>query len=347
MIERAAARFEEVRVVVLNNPLKQYVFALKERVRLIKEVVSSWKNVKVDGHQGLLADYAYSQHVSLILRGIRNPQDLTYERMLQAGNREQWGALETFFMLPHKSQFISSSFVKSILKDYGNIAAFVPLKIKQALEERVLKQIRLGVTGSIACGKSSVARALVAVLAKRGISATYVDLDKLVHRIYRFSQRPDHLGLKAVLLDLLGPGCFKANGDLHRSELSRRVYQNRDKKLLNRLTTLLKNPLELELRKSIAGKVGLILIDGTVLLEHGGQVLTNNNFLFVSAAREVQAQWLMERDGVSYEAALNKIELAGPTEDKMALQEDFARRTGHGRQIVFHNNQDLEGANLA
>lgn len=340
LVGRASTLFHEVRLVVLNNPWKQYLFALEERMNLCKKVVHHWPNVFVDSHEGLLADYAYSRNIPLVLRGIRNNQDLEFEKQLQQGNREQWNNLETIYLLPHRHPLVSSGFVKSIIRDQGEIDSFVPLIVKQALEEKMLGQVKIGVTGSIACGKTTVTQSLAKHLNAKGKSTTYIDLDALVHKIYRFSKSKKHLWAKEQLMKL-GREFFKKNGDLDREKLSESIYQHRDKDTLSRLTAILEKPLDFELRQKIKNKKGLILIEGTVLLEQGGHALTNNNFLFITCPREQQINRLMSRGGLTNKQAKNKIELAGSIDKKMCLHEELISTTRHGGHVVFDNDGEL------
>ena len=338
LLNRATTIFEEVLLVILNNPDKKYLFTLKERVKLTKSVLANHQKIKIDSHEGLLADYAYSHNVPLILRGIRNNEDLEFEKTLQIGNKEQWGRLESIFLIPTHHSFVSSSFVKSIVKDGGNIKAFVPLKIKQALEEKILRQIRLGITGSIACGKSSVAKALVKYLTDKKIPAIHIDLDELVHQIYRFSETTDNSYLKAELIDLLGRDFFDNKGDLDRKKLSESIYLTQDQEKLNHLSRLIKKPLEIEIRKKTFGKKGLILIEGTVLLENNYETLTNNNYLFVSTSKENQINWLCKRNSTSPAEALKKIDMANSHKEKIMLHDQTIAKLNHGYRVVFHHS---------
>ena len=346
LIDRAASIFEEVILVILNNPTKQYLFTLKERLVLAKFVFINHPNIKVDSHEGLLADYAYRHSIPLILRGIRNNQDLEFEKTLGIGNREQWSELETFFLLPTRHSIVSSSFVKSIVKDEGNVKAFVPLRIKQALEEKILKQIRWGITGSIACGKSLLAEALVKYLMGKNISSFHINLDKLVHQIYRFGETDEHNHTQKKLVDLLGNDFFDDKGNLNRAKLSHSIYLNKDRKMLNHLSNLLKKPLEIEIRKKITGKPGIILIEGTVLLESNYETLTNNNYIFVSTTKERQINWLCQRNALSRTEAIKRIDLANSNAEKINLHEQITAKVGNGSRILFDNSGQMTNEKL-
>ena len=62
IITRAAAMFDELIVVVMNNASKKYTFSPSERKQMIEKCVTDLPNVKVDIDDGLLADYAAEQN---------------------------------------------------------------------------------------------------------------------------------------------------------------------------------------------------------------------------------------------------------------------------------------------
>ena len=68
IIRRAAALFDQVRVLVSTNPEKSPIFSVQERMELIRDVCKDLPNVEVDSFNGLLVDYlAQSGAVALSL----------------------------------------------------------------------------------------------------------------------------------------------------------------------------------------------------------------------------------------------------------------------------------------
>ena len=57
VIGRAAGLFDRVTVAVLVNPDKRGMFALDERLDLLRATTERWPNVDVDTFRGLLVDY--------------------------------------------------------------------------------------------------------------------------------------------------------------------------------------------------------------------------------------------------------------------------------------------------
>lgn len=137
IINRGAAVFGQVNVVVLNNSSKNPLFSVEERMELIREATSHLSNVKVDTYSGLLMDYAESVHASAIIRGLRAVSDFEYEMQITSMNRVLNDEIETFFiMTKNQYSFLSSSIVKEVAKYGGKIEELVPPQVEAALRQK-------------------------------------------------------------------------------------------------------------------------------------------------------------------------------------------------------------------
>lgn len=137
IINRGAAIFGQVNVVVLNNSSKNPLFSVDERIELIKEATSHLSNVKVETFSGLLVDYAESINASAIIRGLRAVSDFEYEMQITSMNRVLNDEIETFFiMTKNQYSFLSSSIVKEVAKYGGNINELVPPQVEAALKQK-------------------------------------------------------------------------------------------------------------------------------------------------------------------------------------------------------------------
>ncbi|MDP8960371.1 MAG: pantetheine-phosphate adenylyltransferase, partial [Actinomycetota bacterium] len=97
IIERAASRFDEVVVAVLQNTAKRALFGLEDRVRLVVETTSHLDNVAVDTFEGLLVDFSKAHGIRVIVKGLRAVSDFEYELQMAQMNR-RLGDVETLFM---------------------------------------------------------------------------------------------------------------------------------------------------------------------------------------------------------------------------------------------------------
>jgi pantetheine-phosphate adenylyltransferase len=137
IIERAAARFDQVVVAVLENPGKEPLFGLEDRVAMLKEATAHVDRVEVVSFSGLLVDFAKARGIGAILKGLRGEGDLDFELKMAQMNRHLTGA-ETFF-LPTSPQwsFISSSLIKEVVRFGGDVAGLVPDFVRDRLEEKL------------------------------------------------------------------------------------------------------------------------------------------------------------------------------------------------------------------
>ena len=57
LVERSRTIFDVVIVAVAENPKKTPLFSLEERLAMFKKVTAKYKNVVIEGFDGLLVDY--------------------------------------------------------------------------------------------------------------------------------------------------------------------------------------------------------------------------------------------------------------------------------------------------
>ncbi len=127
IITRAAAMFDEIIVVAMNNQDKKYTFTSKERIDMIKKSTAGIKNVTVDLYDGLLADYAAQKHASAIIKGLRAMSDFEYEFQMALANKKLNPQVETLFLTTStENMYLSSSMVKQIAVMGGDVSDFVP-----------------------------------------------------------------------------------------------------------------------------------------------------------------------------------------------------------------------------
>lgn len=138
IIRRAAKIFDRLFVVVFDNPSKNCLFSVEERVAMIRESVADIPNVTVDSSTGLLVDYAKKCGACAIVKGLRAVSDFDYEFKMALMNKKLAPELETLFMMTSlKYLYLSSSLVKEVASYGGCIKDLVP----PAVEERLFQKI--------------------------------------------------------------------------------------------------------------------------------------------------------------------------------------------------------------
>lgn len=137
IVDRAAQLFETVVVGVLENPSKTPLFTLEERVGLLQEAFGSLPNVRVGSFRGLLVDYAREQGATAIVKGLRAVSDYEYEIQMAQMN-QRIGGVETLFMPTNPNwSFLSSSLVKEVARNGGDVEGLVPDHVRTALMDRL------------------------------------------------------------------------------------------------------------------------------------------------------------------------------------------------------------------
>lgn len=141
LIGRAAGIFDRLILAVAGSTRKQTLFTLDERVAMARDAVARFKNVTVEGFNGLLVDYARSKGVHVVVRGLRAFSDFEFEFQMALMNRSLAPDVETMFLMPKQDfSYVSSSSVREVAELGGDVAAFVPPAVKKALDRKLGKK---------------------------------------------------------------------------------------------------------------------------------------------------------------------------------------------------------------
>ena len=137
LIERVKTFTDELLVAHMINPDKQGLFIPQQRVSMLRECLKDFDGVEVISFTGLLADLARQFDVRLIVRGVRNCADFDLECAMAGTNARLLPGLETV-LLPAAGAMkdVSSSLVRQIAAFHGDVSAFVPPNVAEALRAR-------------------------------------------------------------------------------------------------------------------------------------------------------------------------------------------------------------------
>ncbi|MCU5773527.1 pantetheine-phosphate adenylyltransferase [Erwiniaceae bacterium BAC15a-03b] len=134
IVTRAALMFDHIVLAIAASPSKKPMFSLDERVALAQQVTAHLDNVEVVGFSDLMANFAKAQNANVLVRGLRAVADFEYELQLAHMNRHLLPTLESVFLMPSADySFISSSLVKEVARHQGDVQAFLPPVVHQAL----------------------------------------------------------------------------------------------------------------------------------------------------------------------------------------------------------------------
>lgn len=137
VVKRACRLFDRVIVAVAERKDKRPLFALEERIELVRRSVAGLPRVEVKGFTGLLVDFVRQEQACAVVRGLRAVMDFDYEFQMAMTNRKLAAELETVFFVPSEKYFyLSSSLVRELAAAHGQLSCFVPEPVERALREK-------------------------------------------------------------------------------------------------------------------------------------------------------------------------------------------------------------------
>lgn len=135
IIKRASYIFDELHVLICVNSEKKGMFNEDQRIQMVKLACQGIDNVKVALCEGLLTQYTEENDIPVIVRGVRDGNDLSYESSLATINRGLRNHPETVF-LPSKAEFshISSTYARDMIKYGEDLTDALPLSVIEYLK---------------------------------------------------------------------------------------------------------------------------------------------------------------------------------------------------------------------
>ncbi len=136
--ERTAKLFDELIIIVANNPIKHQMFSAKERINMIEASIGHLNNAKVMSTNGLITKFAKENDAIAIVRGLRHVSDFEFEFQMAMMNYKMEPGITTIFMMPDEKYIhLNSSILKDIARLKGDISDYVPSHV----EERILNKL--------------------------------------------------------------------------------------------------------------------------------------------------------------------------------------------------------------
>jgi len=187
----------------------------------------------------------------------------------------------------------------------------------------VIEPVVFGLTGGIACGKSTVAGFLV----ERGVGV--VDADQIAREVVE----PGTQGLRAIV-EAFGPSVLTADGALDRKALGARVFGDEAARMrLNALTHPLIRSVSMKRAKEMAASGQRLIAYEAALLVEAGHADTFRPLVVVVAGLALQLARLMERDAMTEAEARARLAAQMPLGAKAAAA-DFVIDTSCSLQDV-------------
>ncbi len=345
LIDSARHCCRELLVLIANNDNKKgtYLFSLEERMAMAARATAHLPTVSVVCSRGLLVDVFLEQGCDVLYRGIRNESDQRYEEEQMSYHTMIHPSLaDAVVYLPSAPDFrhISSTLVKAFASHHADISTMVPVFVKQAIEERMHKQFKLGITGEIATGKTWVCAQLAEQARAVGLPVHLINVDQLIRDLYR-EQTPGAQRLREELGRLLGPRILTANGcEIDRTAMASVLFDPQTPSQLRRQVEMHVRPHVQRLqRTALSNARGLILIEWAQLAEMHVSHWTNHNVLVVESSDRAQ---LAERRGIEVQQLARMAELQWSVERKVNQLQRHVDANGHGQILTFDNRVSVD-----
>jgi dephospho-CoA kinase len=172
--------------------------------------------------------------------------------------------------------------------------------------------LRVGLTGGIACGKTTVAAML------RELGCTVIDADALAHELIEPGRAAN-----AEVIREFGQGIVDADGRINRARLGEIVFADANK--LARLNQILHPRVIAETERQLAeldrpGGPAVTVVEAALLIEAGAH--KGFDRLVVAWCRPAQQRERLVKRGMSSEEAERRIAAQMPIEQKRRLATD-------------------------
>ena len=141
VIKRSLKIVDKLIIGIADNDNKTPLLSIEERKLIIDSDIKDYFNqnnkIIIKNIEGLLTDFAKSNNVTCIIRGLRAVSDFDYEFQMTGMNYQLNPDLETIFLMSSdKNSFISSNFVKEVHKLGGDVSKFVSTNTIKILDNK-------------------------------------------------------------------------------------------------------------------------------------------------------------------------------------------------------------------
>jgi dephospho-CoA kinase len=176
-------------------------------------------------------------------------------------------------------------------------------------------RLRIGLTGGIASGKSTVAQRFIE------LGAAVIDADEAAREVVA----PGQPGLDAVVARF-GPGVLAANGELNRRALRELVFS--DPAMRRTLEGILHPLIRSAMEQRAAASGGPYTVMAIPLLVEGGDRTKVDRILVVDIDPETQLERVMTRDSCSADQARSIIAAQAPRAARLKAADDVILNSG-------------------
>lgn len=130
IVDRALSIFDKIIIAIGINSEKNQYFSIEERIEWIKDIYKENPKIEVKFYEGLTIDLCEKENANYILRGLRDSHDFKFEKNIAQTNKSLNQNIETIFLItPPEISHISSTIIRDIIKNGGDVSKFIPKEI--------------------------------------------------------------------------------------------------------------------------------------------------------------------------------------------------------------------------
>ena len=143
IIKRSSNLFDKLIIGIFKNSTKSKAwFSDEEKVEMIEEILKKEGiEAEIKIFNGLLVDFMYKENVNILIRGLRALSDYEYELQFTLTNKTlAKSEFETVFLTASREYlYLSSSLVKEVALNKGDLSFFVTENVERRLIDKVKK----------------------------------------------------------------------------------------------------------------------------------------------------------------------------------------------------------------
>ena len=290
-------------VIGINEEKKNtYTFSTEEKVFLIERSIPAEyiKRVKVIPYSGIIANWLYKQNINMFVKGARDSKDFEYESWVAEINSRFIGNPKTL-IIPQTNPVllkVSSSDLKNFINWGIDAKDFSPALTREALQMRMKDQLMIGVTGGIASGKTTFAKALQRFSEENSVledmPVYHISLDELGKVVYSDDPTPKFLAIREQINRDFGGKLLREDTSINTYKLGNIAFSSKEK--LDKLVGIMLDPILHLLREKLDElEKGIFLIEGANFIEEEATHLVNENIILVQVDKEVQKVRMAKR----------------------------------------------------
>jgi pantetheine-phosphate adenylyltransferase len=130
ILKRSISLFDKVVIGIGINSTKQALLPIEARKKMLEAVFANEPKVEIQTYSGLTVDFCKEIGANYMIRGIRTVSDFEYEKAIAQMNHALVPEIESIFIVSKPGySSISSTIVRDILRNKGDISQFVPKEV--------------------------------------------------------------------------------------------------------------------------------------------------------------------------------------------------------------------------